>query len=99
MSFCQDDFSGIGRKIGRIPFFNLGVCYNREQPISYLESLNALVFCQKRLQMLRPWLVKLMTASSSQFFWIQTTSCESIFLRQGLQTIICALELMSSNSL
>ena len=34
-------------------------------------------------------------ASLSQFFWTQTTSCESIFLRQGLQTIIYALELMS----
>src|SRR6218665_1601130 len=29
--------------------------------ISYLESLNALVFCQKLLQMPRPWLVKLMS--------------------------------------
>src|SRR6218665_3047805 len=56
------------------------------ESISYLESLNALAFCQKRLQMPRPWLVKLMTASLSQFFWIQTTCCESIFLRQGLQT-------------
>src|SRR6218665_564923 len=67
--------------------------------ISYLESLRALAFCQKRLQMPRPWLVKLMTASLSLFFWIQTTSCESIFLRQDLQTVIYALELTSSNSL
>src|SRR6218665_1324359 len=67
------------------------------ESISYLESLNALVFCQKWLLMPRPWLVKLMTGSLSQFFWIQTTSCESIFLRQGLQTIIYALELTSSN--
>src|SRR6218665_591461 len=56
------------------------------ESISYLESLNAFVSCQKRLLMPRPWLVKLMTASLSQFFWTQTTSCESIFLRQGLQT-------------
>src|SRR6218665_2502887 len=69
------------------------------ESISYLESLNALVFCQKRLLMPRPWLVKLMTASLSQFFWTQTTSCESIFLIQGLQNIIYTLELTSSNSL
>src|SRR6218665_792253 len=69
------------------------------ESISYLESLNALVFCQKRLQMPRPWLVKLMTASLSQFFWIQSTSHGSIFLRQDLQTIIYVLELTSSNSL
>src|SRR6218665_610913 len=31
--------------------------------ISYLESLNAVAFCHKQLQMPRPWLVKLMTAS------------------------------------
>src|SRR6218665_2328412 len=66
------------------------------ESISYLESLNTLVFCQKRLQMPRPWLVKLMTASLSQFFWIQTTSCESIFLRQGIKIIIYVLELTSS---
>src|SRR6218665_3154593 len=66
------------------------------ESISYLESLNALAFCQKRLQMPRPWLVKLMTASLSQFFWIQTTSCESIFLRQGIKLIIYVLELTSS---
>ena len=28
----------------------------------------------------RSWLVKQMTASLSQFCWIQTTSCENIFL-------------------
>src|SRR6218665_1692948 len=47
--------------------------------ISYLESLNAVTFCHKRLQMPRPLLLKLMTASLSQFFWIQTMSCDSIF--------------------
>src|SRR6218665_3809148 len=31
------------------------------ESISCLESLNALGFCQKRLQMPRPWLVKLMS--------------------------------------
>src|SRR6218665_3726383 len=64
-----------------------------------LRKLKRFGFCQKRLLMPRPWLVELMTASLSQFVWIQTTSCESIFLRQGLQTIIYALELTSSNSL
>jgi len=67
--------------------------------INYLESLNAVDFFNMWLQMPRPWLVKLMTASFRQFYWIQTTSCESIFPRLGLQTIIYALERTSSNSL
>src|SRR6218665_4184682 len=44
-----------------------------------LRKLKRSGFCHKRLQMPRPWLVKLMTTSLSQFFWIKTTSCESIF--------------------
>jgi len=67
--------------------------------ISYLKSLNAVAFYHQRLQMPRPWLVKLMIAFLRQFFWIQTTSYERIFPRQGLQTIIYALERTSSNSL
>ena len=55
-------------------------------------------FCHQWLQMPRPWLVKLMTASLRQFLWIQTMSCECIFPRQGLQAIIYALDRMSSNS-
>src|SRR6218665_226924 len=38
------------------------------ESISYLESLNALAFCHKRLQRPRPWLVKLMTASLNNSF-------------------------------
>jgi len=64
--------------------------------ISYLESLFLFAI---RLQMTRPLPVKLMTASLRQFVWIQTTSCESIFQRLGLQTVIYAIERTSSNSL